>query len=71
VRRVATRLKLNYPVLFGTSEIMDAYGVGEALPVTIVVDQDGKIRSRILGILYSEEFNERVARLLETKEVRN
>lgn len=46
---------------------MDAYGVGEVLPVTIVVDRDGKIRSRILELLYPEEFNERVVRFLETK----
>lgn len=64
VRRVARQFKLNYPVLFGTDAMTDAYGIGEILPVTVVVDRDGKIRGRILGILEPEEFQEKVAPLL-------
>ena len=43
---------------------MDEYEIGEILPVTVVVDRDGKIRDRILGILEPEEFTSRVAPLL-------
>lgn len=64
VRRVARQFKLNYPVLFGTSAMTDAYEIGEVLPTTVVVDRDGKIRARILGILEPEEFKEKVAPLL-------
>lgn len=65
VRRMAQKFKLNYPVLFGTPELLEAYQIGEVLPVTVVVDRDGKIRDRILGILEPEDFRERVAPLLE------
>lgn len=71
VRRLVRRFKLNYPVLFGTPEMLDAYQVGEILPVTIIVDRNGKIRDRILGILEPEEFREKVAPLLEPTDVRN
>jgi peroxiredoxin len=64
VFRIMRKFRLNYPVLFGTREIADKYEISDVLPVTIVVDRDGKIRARILGILEPEEFNEKVAPLL-------
>src|ERR1044071_4894676 len=56
VRRVARKFKLNYSVLYGTSEMAKAYDVGEVLPTTVVVDRDGNVRSRILGILDAQDF---------------
>jgi hypothetical protein len=41
------------------------YEVGEILPVTIVIDREGKISSRILGILDAEEFEQNVKPLLQ------
>ena len=66
VRRIARRFNLNYPVLFGTPELLEAYQIGEILPATVVVDRDGKIRDRILGILEPEEFTQKIAPLLDT-----
>ena len=68
VLRIARKFKLNYPVLFGTSELLDKYGIGDVLPTTVVVDREGRIRDRIPGILELEEFREKVAPLLETTE---
>ncbi|HWP43612.1 MAG TPA: TlpA disulfide reductase family protein [Blastocatellia bacterium] len=65
VRRIAREMKLNYPVLYGTREIAARYGVGEVLPATIVIDREGKIRARILGILEIEEFERGVEPLLQ------
>ena len=65
IRRLAQKFKLNYPVLLGTAELLEAYEIGEVLPVTVVVDRDGKIRARILGILEPEDFKDKVAPLLE------
>lgn len=64
VLRVMRRLKLNYPMLFGTRQVTDAYGIGEILPVTIVVDRNGNIRERILGMLEPDEFKEKVLPVL-------
>ncbi|HEX8186149.1 MAG TPA: TlpA disulfide reductase family protein [Blastocatellia bacterium] len=66
VRRMVRRLKINYTILFGSDKTAKDYDVGEVLPATIVVDREGKIRARILGILESEEFDEKVKPLLTT-----
>ena len=68
VQRIARRFKLNYPVLFGTPDLLDKYEIGDVMPATVVVDREGKIRDRILGILEPEEFREKVAPLLVTTE---
>jgi thiol-disulfide isomerase/thioredoxin len=64
VRHLAQRLKLNYPILLGTAELAVQYGVSEALPTTIVLDREGQIRARILGILEPDEFEQIVKPIL-------
>jgi peroxiredoxin len=64
VQDIARKLKINYPVLRGTHAVSDAYSANDVLPTTIVVDREGKIRARILGILEPEEFERSVKPLL-------
>ena len=64
VRRFARRLGVNYPVALGTRKAARAFGVGEVLPVTIVIDREGRVRERILGLLDAEEFEQKVMPLL-------
>jgi thiol-disulfide isomerase/thioredoxin len=68
VQRMASRLKVNYPILLGTRELAAKYAVAEVLPVTIVVDREGKIRAHILGILGPEEFDQNVKPLLDKQD---
>ncbi|HEY9231903.1 MAG TPA: TlpA disulfide reductase family protein, partial [Blastocatellia bacterium] len=65
VRLVGQRLKLNYPVVYGSRELVAEYGASEVLPTTIVIDREGKVRARILGILEPEEFEQSVRPLLQ------
>jgi thiol-disulfide isomerase/thioredoxin len=65
VQRTVRQMKINYPILFGGDKIAGDYNVGEVLPTTVIVDREGKIRARILGILEPEEFDEKVKPLLE------
>jgi cytochrome c biogenesis protein CcmG/thiol:disulfide interchange protein DsbE len=44
-----SRLKLNYPVLMGDEYLGAAYGGVLGLPVTFLIDRDGKIRARYEG----------------------
>jgi thiol-disulfide isomerase/thioredoxin len=64
VRRMVRQLKINYPILLGSGKVAGDYNVGDVLPTTIIIDREGKVRSRILGILESEEFDEKVKPLL-------
>jgi cytochrome c biogenesis protein CcmG, thiol:disulfide interchange protein DsbE len=41
-----SRLKLNYPVLMGDEYLGAAYGGVLGLPVTFLIDREGKIRAR-------------------------
>jgi thiol-disulfide isomerase/thioredoxin len=65
VRQVVKRLSINYPIVFADRKIVQAYAVGEILPITIVIDRQGNIVDRILGIMDTEEFEQKVKPLLE------
>lgn len=65
VIRFAKNSKINYPVVFDNHKIAGLYSVGEILPVTIIVDRQGMIADRILGILEPQEFERKVKPLLE------
>ncbi|MEK6285763.1 MAG: TlpA disulfide reductase family protein [Acidobacteriota bacterium] len=65
VSRLARKFKINYPLLFGTTDLSKQYGIEEVLPVTLVVDREGKLRDRILGVLDMEEFDEKIKPMLE------
>jgi len=56
VMRTVRKLKIGYPVVLAPKALASRYGVGEVLPVTIVVGRDGVIRNRFLGTLEPEEF---------------
>jgi cytochrome c biogenesis protein CcmG/thiol:disulfide interchange protein DsbE len=64
VIKVIRKLKIGYPVLRGTNNLAAGYGIGPVLPVTIVVDREGVIRDRFIGILEPEEF-ERIRELFK------
>jgi len=49
VARVAGNLKISYPVLLdSTGEVARRYGV-DSLPVSFLVDPDGRLQARLLG----------------------
>jgi thiol-disulfide isomerase/thioredoxin len=65
IRRLVKKLGVNYPIVFADRKIARAYSVGEILPITIVIDRQGNIIDRILGIMDTEEFEQKVKPLLE------
>jgi thiol-disulfide isomerase/thioredoxin len=64
VRRFVRKLRINYPIAMGTKETKALFDDSETLPVTIVLDREGKIVERIEGILLSEEFEQKIRPLL-------
>ena len=64
VRRFAKQLKVNYPIVLGTHELKAQFSSDETLPLTIVIDRDGKVTDIIGGILLREEFDEKIKPLL-------
>ena len=64
VLKFTRRLKVNYPIALGTRETKALFSSDETLPLTIIIDRDGKLRDTISGILLPEEFEEKVRPLL-------
>jgi thiol-disulfide isomerase/thioredoxin len=64
VRRFARSLKVNYPIVLGTREIKGRFSSEDTLPLTIVINRDGKVSYIISGILLREEFDEKIKPLL-------
>jgi thiol-disulfide isomerase/thioredoxin len=53
--------QISFPVWLGaTADDLVKLGLGEAVPVTAFLDQDGHISSRILGQLRQEDLKERL-----------
>ena len=64
VRRFARSLKVNYPIILGTRQLKARFSSDETLPLTIVIDRDGKVSNILVGILLREEFDEKIKPLL-------
>lgn len=60
----ASELNMNYPVALDDGTVAEAFGGVWALPTTYVVDADGKIEQRVIGLFPVEEnratFRERL-----------
>ena len=65
VKSVARQFGISYPVLFGSRQAAASYDVGEVLPVSVIIDREGRIRDRIVGVIDREEFDLKVRPLLE------
>lgn len=64
VRRFARSLRINYRLAIGTKATKALFTGSETLPMTIVIDRDGHVREVIEGIMYADEFDEKVKPLL-------
>ena len=64
VRRFARKLRMNYRIALGTKASKSAFSSSETLPVTVVIDRKGIVRDFIEGIMYSDEFDQKVKPLL-------
>jgi thiol-disulfide isomerase/thioredoxin len=64
VREFIKSIKVNYPVALGDEQTKAVFDVGETLPVTVVIDKKGLVREVIQGIIFQEEFEQKVKPLL-------
>ena len=64
VRRFVRSLKVNYPIILGTRQLKARFSSEETLPLTVVINRDGKVSDIISGILLPQEFDEKIRPLL-------
>ena len=65
VKQFTRRIGVNYPILLGTKETKARFDSAEVLPLTIIVDREGRIKDRIEGIVLPEEFKQKIEPLLK------
>src|ERR1041385_6896897 len=63
----AKRIGINYRVALGNKETKSVFTNSENLPITVVLDREGKTRAVVEGIMYADEFAEKVKPLLVSR----
>ena len=56
---------INYPVVYGTMEVIKAYGNIQAIPTSFVVDQSGQIVDKHIGLVDKSAYINKIAELLK------
>ena len=64
VRRFVTKMRVNYPIALGNKETKVLFDDGDVLPITVIIDREGNVRNLIEGIIFPEEFAEKIRPLL-------
>ena len=68
VLKFVRQYKLNFPIWVGAStDDMTRFGVGSVLPATVIIDQNGKIVWREIGIIKPVEVRKELDKLLLPK----
>ena len=69
VRQFNRGARINYPVALGTKETKLLFSSTETLPITVIIDAQGDVRDVIEGIMYRDEFEEKVKPMLSVASV--
>lgn len=56
--------EINYPVVYGTSEVVMNYGNIQAIPTSFIIDQSGNIVDKYVGLVSKEIYENRIKSLL-------
>lgn len=65
IRSFQKDIKQDYTVLRGAEEIGSKFGNGPGLPVTYVIDREGRIRQKFIGPQTRESFEAAIKRVLD------
>jgi thiol-disulfide isomerase/thioredoxin len=67
VKDFATRMGMNYPVVMGGREIITPYGGVPGLPTTYVINRDGRIVQKHVGLYPTFIYEDEIRALLDMK----
>jgi len=56
--------KINYPIVLANEEVNEAYGGIEALPTTLIIGRDGRIRFIHSGLIARADYEKEIRELL-------
>ena len=55
---------INYPVVYGTNQVIMDYGSINAIPTSFVINKDGKIVDKHIGLVPKSEFESKIKEIL-------
>ena len=55
---------INYPIAYGTFEVTQQYGGVEAIPTSFVINKNGEIVGRLVGLVPKSEYSDLINKLL-------
>jgi peroxiredoxin len=64
VRKFGERYGMNYPVVMADRDVVAAFGGVEAIPTTFLIDREGRIRHRKVGMITRADYEPLVKALL-------
>jgi peroxiredoxin len=69
----AEQYKVNYPLLVGNGrdDVQDAYGPLWGIPVSVIIDREGRIARKHSGIASREQFEREIVPLIDAREAVN
>jgi peroxiredoxin len=62
---------INYPVVLGDQKVVENYGGIDAIPTTFIVDKNGYIADRQIGVMSLKELETKLQPLLKTARGKN
>lgn len=67
VRQFTQEWKINYPIVMTTSQLTKDYGPFSVVPVTVIIDKNGKIRHKQIGQVDKKFIETWFIKLIEEK----
>jgi thiol-disulfide isomerase/thioredoxin len=55
---------INYPVMIGNDRVTELYGGIDSLPTSFLIDRDGRIASRHLGLISKRDYEAEILKLI-------
>lgn len=67
VRPFAAKNGINYPLVMGDDAVVAAFGGVEGIPTTFLIDRNGQIRDRKVGMEAKADYEKKIVALLAEK----
>jgi thiol-disulfide isomerase/thioredoxin len=67
VKPFAAKYGINYPLVMGDEKVVAAFGGVEGIPTTFLIDRNGVIRDRKVGMEHKAEYEAKILKVLREK----
>jgi thiol-disulfide isomerase/thioredoxin len=64
VKDFMAKFSITYPMLMADDAVVSAFGSMDSIPTTFLIDRSGQIRDKKVGAVPTEEYERRIAELL-------